>query len=365
MSQATKSQDRCELSIDFIENDLIPEMAQDRCFCEPNSREFVEFESATVRLVEMSRSSEIYRVEAVVRFSGEPVNFPLLVKLFPDGEQQPSTAFDAYQNEEMFYSKMRLKYGNDLVPRCYLADLGRYGRAVFVLEDLEAVGYTQADGELDVDQLKLCVEVLGKFHGRGLRLKATEPDIFREYKAKMLEVILTEESIDRFEKKSSRLIDIVEAMQDTELTEKVKRKLSTSPMETVKRSVSEVNEVSTICHGHFSHDNLLFKYQNGKPIDAKVIDWQTMRYCSPAVDLGPILLYNTSDETGPTELQATLTVYVEAVRSEYPEIAVERLREDIIEKLPLACLILSFQEHISDDKLARIVLQAERLNVFD
>ncbi|XP_076288797.1 uncharacterized protein LOC143213110 [Lasioglossum baleicum] len=361
-----ESQEAREQSIDFIENDLIPEMVHDRRFCDPRSREFVEFDSATVSLVELSRSSEIYRVDAVIRFSGEPASFPLLVKLFPEKEDRSQAAsLDAYQNEEMFYSKMTAKYGDDFVPKCYLADLGRYGRPVFVLEDLEAVGYSQADGELDENHLKLCVQLLGKFHGRGLRLKATEPDVFREFEAKLLEVTLTEESIRHFEKRSSRLIDIVEGMPDPTLAEKVKSKLIKSPMETVKSIASEVNELATICHGHFSHDNVLFKYENEKPIDVKVIDWQTMRYCSPAVDLGPILLYNMKYESGPAELEEMLTVYVDAVKSEHPEISGEQLREDIVDKLLFACLILSFQEHISDDELARIIQEAERLNIFD
>ncbi|XP_076179390.1 uncharacterized protein LOC143152786 [Ptiloglossa arizonensis] len=352
-------------SIDFIEGELIPSMVHARRFCEPNSREFVEFESAVVRLVELSRSSEIYRVEAVVRFSGEPQEFPLLVKMLPEDTEQSGPAFDAYQNEEMFYAKMTGKYGTDLSPKCYLSDLGSYGRPVIVLEDLEAVGYTQADGELDDEHLRLCVEVLGKFHGRGLRLKATEPDIFREFEAKLLEVTLTEESMRQYEKRSSRMMDTVESMSDSRLAEKVRKKLNKSPMETVKSIASEVNEISTICHGHFSHDNLLFKYQNGKPSDVKVIDWQTMRYCSPAVDLGPILLYNMKREDGPTELHEILTLYAESVKSEYPEIAVERLTEDIVDKFLFACLILSFQEHITDDEFTQIILHVERLNVFE
>ncbi|XP_053975707.1 uncharacterized protein LOC128874720 [Hylaeus volcanicus] len=354
-----------ELTVDFIETELIPEMVHARCFCEPNSREFVEFESATVRVVELSRTSEIYRVETVIRFSGEPRGYPLLVKMLPEDANRPGTAFDAYQNEEMFYSKMTQKYGSDLAPRCYLADLGRFERPVVVLDDLEAVGYAQADGDLDEDQLRLCVRVLGKFHGRGLRLKATEPEIFREFEAKMLEVTLAEDLMTQYEKRSSRMMDTLESMPDSRLAEKVRRKLNKSPMEMVKSIASEVNEVSTICHGHFSHDNLLFKYQNGKPVDVKVIDWQTMRYCSPAVDLGPILLYNMKRENGPTELHEILAHYAETVKSEYPEISIERLTEDIVDKFLFACLILSFQEHISDEEFKQIISHVERLNIFD
>ncbi|XP_076249712.1 uncharacterized protein LOC143189009 [Calliopsis andreniformis] len=359
-----ESQEPLEEGVDFIERELIPEMVHSRCFCEPNSREFVELESVSAHLDELSRTSEIYRAEAVVRFSGEPRCFPLFVKLLPERKGHSQTAFDAYQNEEMFYSKMTVKFGSDLVPKCYLADLGRYGRTVVVLEDLEATGYELIDGELDEDHLKLCVEVLGKFHGRGLRLKATEPSVFREFEAKLLEITLSEESMRRYEKRSSRMMDILESMADSRLAEKVRRRLNKSPMETVMSIASEVNEVSTICHGHFSHDNLMFKYENEKPIEAKVVDWQTMRYCSPAVDLGPILLYNMSHQSGPSDLQGILTLYVNAVKSEYPEVDGERLKEDILDKFLFACLILSFQEHISDEELKRIILKLDRLDVF-
>lgn len=201
-----KSREAWERSSSFIEHELLPEMVQDRCFCEPNSREFVELDSATIRLDELSSSSEIYRVTLVVKFSGEPRSFPLVLKLLPkEGcEHVSPTAFDAFQNEEMFYSKMISKYGTDLVPKCYLSDLGRYGRPVIVLEDLEEAGYMQVGGELDEDHLKLCVQVLAKFHARGLKLRATEPQIFREIEAKLIEIALTEETIQHYEKKSTR-----------------------------------------------------------------------------------------------------------------------------------------------------------------
>lgn len=346
-----KSHEIWERSIAFIEHELLPEMVHDRYFCEPNSREFVEFDSATIRLDELSRSSEIYRVTVAVKFSGEPRSFPLVLKLLPEegAEHTGRTAFDAFQNEEMFYSKMAPKYGPDLVPKCYLSDLGRYGRTVIVLEDLEKDDYKQVDGELDENHLKLCVQVLAKFHARGLRLKATEPGIFREFEAKLLEISLTEEAVLHYEKRSTRMLDILESLSNSAFAEKMKRRLNKNPMEIVKGIVTEVNDVSTICHGHFSHDNLLFKYQNGKPIGAKVIDWQTMRYCSPAVDLGPILLYNVTHEDGSSKVQEILTLYIDTVRSEYPEVDGQRLREDIVEKFFFAGVVLSFLDHITDE----------------
>lgn len=355
-----------ERSIRFIEQELLPEMVHERCFCEKNSREFVEFDSATIRLDELSRTSEIYRATATVRFSGEARSFHLLIKLLPEEEagNRGPKAFESYQNEEMFYSKMTSKYGQDLAPKCYLADLGRYGRPVIVLKDLEEDGYRQVEEELDEEHLRLCAKALAKFHARGLRLKANEQEVFREFEAKLLEVCLDEDTIRRYQKKSTRMTDILESLPNRELAEKIKSRLTKNPLEIARIMATEVNDVATICHGYFSHDNLLFKYENGRPVDAKIIDWQTMRYCSPAIDLGPILLFNVAQEHGSnasSKVHEILTLYVDTVADEYPEIDRERLRQDIEDKFLFACILLSFLDHISDDELIQVLLLLEHL----
>lgn len=174
---------------DFI-RELIQEMVYDRCFCDPESREFVEFDSADVEHLNISGerdySCELYRVTARVNFSGEMCSFPLIVKLPREHEEFPPSG--KFQNEEMFYTKMTLKYGKtEGISKCYLSDLGRYGRPVIVLEDLAARGYTEVNHTLDEDHLKSCVKALAVFHAKGLKLKANEFAIFREFYAKLFE----------------------------------------------------------------------------------------------------------------------------------------------------------------------------------
>lgn len=357
-------------SIDFIQSDLIPEMVQDRCFCEANSREFVEFESASVELAnspnEFSSFCEIYRAKAVVRFSGEPCRFSLLVKLLPNTDGDDSgTGFEAFQNEEMFYTKMTLKYGRNYAPKCYLSDLGRYGRPVIVLEDLEAQGYTRPNNKLDEDHLKLCVKLLGSFHGRGLKLKAEKFNDFREFYAKLSEISFSPESLKYYQHRLSRIASMSKQISDRKLAEKVRRKLGENPLETAKYLASEINDVSTICQGHFSRDNLLFKYQNEKPVDAKLINWQTMRYCSAGIDLGLLLFGNLPWENRLSKVQEILAVYVDAVKREYPEISGERFMEDAVSKFLFAGVILSFQENITMQELFRIFLDLDHLRVFE
>lgn len=332
----TESGEQCRCGdCDFIRQELIPEMVHDRRFCESGSREFVEFDSVDVEHLDGMRdyTTKLYRVTARVKFSGETYGFPLVIKLpKTDAESPPSGPF---QNEEMFYSKMTLEYGTDSIPKCYLSDLGRYGRPVIVLEDLTARGYARVNDKLDEDHLKLCVKALAAFHGKGLRLKASKFPVFREFYAKLS----VPGSLYSVQQMLGASIHLSFASLESNLVEKIKKKLHV--MESL---ATEINDVSIVCHGHFTRDNVLFKHENGKPSDVKMIDWETMRYCSPVIDFGLILFTNISDESELPKVEAfcrnILRLYLDTVKEEYPEVGRELLERDIIAKLLLAYISL-------------------------
>ncbi|XP_012523396.2 uncharacterized protein LOC105829238 [Monomorium pharaonis] len=331
----------------FIRLVLIPEMVHDRRFCEPGSREFVEFDSVDVEHLDSksSRRNVLHRVTARVKFSGVTRSFPLIIKLLKSHPGSPPSG--PFLNEEMFYSKMTLSYGTDGAPKCYLSDLGRYdGQAAIALEDLAALGYVQVDDKLDEDHLKLCMKALAAFHGKGLKLKAHRFPIFREFYAKLSvptdwlhlrtsvqtdDVTTSEAQLDDPEGLDSSFYTVPPV--EAELSEKIRKKLDST-------TKLELNDFWTICHGNFTRSNLLFRYENGRPSDVKVIDWSTMRYCSPSIDFGHILLQNLPDDHDLPKVEAfcrtILQIYLDAVKDEYPEVDCELLERDIIAKLPFA-----------------------------
>lgn len=331
----------------FIRSVLIPEMVHDRRFCEPGSREFVEFDSVDVEHFDWktNRENMLHRVTARVKFSGLTCSFPLIIKLLKSHvDSSPSGPF---LNEEMFYSKMTLNYGTDGVPKCYLSDLGRYdGQPAIVLEDLAARGYTQVNDKLDEDHLKLCIKALAAFHAKGLKLKAHRFPIFREFYAKLSVPkdwlhFRTSVQTDNVRTSEARLDEpecldslFYSAMPvEADLFEKIRKKRDLT-------AKLELNEFWTICHGNFTRNNLLFRYENGRPSDVKVIDWSTMRYCSPSIDFGHILLQNLPDDDNLLKAEAfcrtILQIYLNAVKDECPEMDRELFERDIIAKLPFA-----------------------------
>lgn len=175
-------------SIHYIQTDLIPEMVHNRCFCPPGSREFVEFESVSVEpllTARVNKNRELYKGKVVVRFSGDAEAFDVIIKLLPISCQEDE-AYGCFLNEEMFYNKIAAKYKLDIYPKCYVADMGRYGRPVVVLEDLEAVGY-HLSTKLDGDHLKLLLAAIARFHACGIDLKHKEFSLFREFSTKLTE----------------------------------------------------------------------------------------------------------------------------------------------------------------------------------
>lgn len=156
-------------------------------------------------------------------------------------------------------------------------------------------------------------------------------------------------------------------LSDPELGKKIKGKLSENPLDVMKCLATEINDVSTICHGSFSQDNMLFRYENGKPCDIKVIDWQTMRYCSPAIDLGPLLLANLPDEPWKVEpfCRDILRLYLNTVKHEYPGVTHQLLKRDIIVKLLFAYIVLCTDEDIADGELLVTLRVLDHLGTFD
>ncbi|KAL0120066.1 hypothetical protein PUN28_008037 [Cardiocondyla obscurior] len=324
----------------FITGVLIPEMVYDRYFCETGSREFVELDSVDAKHFERnnSRVNVVHRVTAHVKFSGVTNTFHLIVKQPRQLDDSLLPFSQSFLNEEIFYSKMTHDYGTDNIPKCYLSDLGRYGRPVIVLEDLAARGYMQAvDDKLDEDHLKLCIKVLATFHGKGLKLREYNFPIFREFYAKLYE------PTDWLHFRTSPNADKVRIFESTLKNSALKDEANISEiirkMEDVTTKL-ELNDFWTICHGNFTRSNLLFRYENGRPCDVKVIDWSTMRYCSPSIDFGHIFLQNLPGNENLSEIKQfsenMLRIYLEAIKDKYQEVNYKSLEREIISKLPFA-----------------------------
>ncbi|XP_033225500.1 uncharacterized protein LOC117178259 [Belonocnema kinseyi] len=352
-----------EEDVNFIEIELLPELVHERCFCDTGSREFVEYDSASVKPLKSEKGptnqESYYSADVIVKFSGEPKIFALFIKLLPNSANE--TAYDWFLNEEIFYNSHLIRKTNmKCVPKCYAVSMGKYGRPVIVLEDLKAKGYEDIKRKLNFEELKLCIDAIGSFHGNIMKYVQEKNSSLNNFSPlKTLEY--EEEYRDIFQKGYSRILNLI----NSSLSKKLNSKLGEDPFKKLKAIITK--EQTTICHGHFNQKNLLFKFENGNPIDVKAVRWHTVKYSSIGMDLASLILENISNEL--ESIEKILISYLEAVKSGYPEeernfLSMTEIRNTFVSNLFYAYFTLSLEEDSSDEKIVELSEQLERLGAF-
>ncbi|OXU23102.1 hypothetical protein TSAR_014677 [Trichomalopsis sarcophagae] len=337
-----------EEDIKFIKEDLLPEMMHDRCFCEPGSREFVEFDYADVH-VQPRESHHLdfsfYRATVSVLFSGEAQLFHVLVKLLPaDGSFE--LAFNGFLNEEILWNKGTLQFGKQFLPRFYLADMGRYGRPAIVVEDPEKNGFERVvDRGLNKEEAVKVLEVIGEFHGKGLAIKVAKFPIYREFQAKFQEITFAaeveEETRAKLDEHVKELNSKIE--ENAELSQKLAKLIDNDLY--LRCKTSSEREPSTICNGYLIRENLWFKRSptDGKIEDVKILDWQRVRCGSNCLDLSTVL---SECETA-DHVDELLDSYVKAVQKENPTVSKVDLVDGLLEPGSSYALLITAIENRS------------------
>ncbi|XP_051168218.1 uncharacterized protein LOC127286001 isoform X5 [Leptopilina boulardi] len=345
--------------INFIKNELLPELVYERCFCDVGSREFVEYDSACVKSLNNEKgptnNESYYSANIIVKFSGEPKTFSIFIKLLPATVND--IAYDWFLNEEIFYNSHLLRKSNTkCVPKCYAVSMGKYGRPTLVLEDLNAQGFEKIR-KLNLEELNLCASAIGFFHESILKYVREKNCSLNNFST-----LKNMESNQIFCKGYSRIKTLI----DSKILKKIKNIVGEDIRENLQSTV--VKEQKILCHGHFSRENLLFKYENGKAVDVKAIRWHTIKYNSIGMDLAFLILENLSNEMG--DIDGILTRYLKALKSgdlenERNSLSLTEVRSAFVSNLLHAYFTLSLDEDCSDEKIVALSEQLERLGAFN
>ncbi|XP_043474526.1 uncharacterized protein LOC122506426 [Leptopilina heterotoma] len=349
-----------EEDIIFIKNHLLPELVYERCFCDVGSREFVEYDSASVKIPNTkptNNDESHYLVDVVVKFSGEPKNFPLFIKLL--AVTVNDVTYNWFLNEEIFYnSHLIRKSVNNLkiIPKCYAVSMGKYGRPVLVLEDLSTQNFLKIE-KLNFQELNLCARAIGLFHEGILKYVKEKNTSLNNFTT--LQIMETNQD---FEKGFSRIKSLV----DSKILAKILNTLGDNDVVDYLKS-SIIREQKILCHGNFSGQNLLFRYENGIAVDVKAIRWHTIKYSSIGMDLACIIFENLSKEMG--DIDDIFTRYLDAVKSGYLENernspSLTEVRSAFVSNLLYAYFTLSLDENCSDEKIVALSEQLERFGAF-
>ena len=306
----------------WVEQQLVPTMAANGNFGD-RSKQSLEITKCKVVYKETGDdhfTCTVLFISLEVKFEHQaPQAYSLLVKVSPE-DPIYREYFDTdvlFHNEihmytevipfvEEFLRKRQTDLLGEIFAKCYYAESGAAcvgGRDIIVLEDMVPRGFTPSAERLvlDYDHCAVALRQLARYHAVSYGMKKLETSRFHA----MVKNIKTENSDQNspedmsyfFKTTSYRAVEYLEGRQeiDQATLDRLKNRLEHAEQHLV--DLMEPKEpLAVLCHGDFCRNNLLFRYDSGKPCDAVLFDFQTVKYASPAIDLSFFMYLNTSSE---------------------------------------------------------------------
>ncbi|KAL1505595.1 hypothetical protein ABEB36_005124 [Hypothenemus hampei] len=288
----------------------------------------VEYESSRLTAPGENYGSIMLRVTAKIKniTTGNERNLEIVAKLIP-GNKKIEEIFDTqvtYKTEFNFYAtviptlntflKSRgVNKDIDVVARFYGGRINLDGSdrvdedAVIVLENLKANGYVTGKKNigLDVPSAKIVLDSLAKFHSVGIGLRLLQPEIFDKNIRPHFYNFVSSYIKDMV---YAGLIQVLEGSDEfnTDHIERAKIAYTHDPK---KVDVSDIWGTLTNCDAWTN--NLLIKYEDGKPVHCVLVDFQVLNYGTPHIDVIFFLLSSLLYEKLEENIDHLLDYYYE------------------------------------------------------
>lgn len=242
--------------------------------------------------------------------SSSPLALQFFVKAFPKGLNSQMTIVHqtkAYSKEVDILSSLFPEVksalsgggqGMEWTCKCLLTRPD-----VIVLEDLVLQGFRTPDvrGPITPKHILEAVSCLADLHAASLvyeekqqpqpyRLGAVYPELLREtfYRHS------PNHPGTQMQKAGIELLyALVERLRGADALEPIKDDLRRAMDVAYDLQKPSLRFRNVLCHGDLKRENIFFRYADGQPVEAKLIDFQMLRYAPPANDLNSLLYLST------------------------------------------------------------------------
>uniref|UniRef100_A0A1B6D255 CHK kinase-like domain-containing protein n=1 Tax=Clastoptera arizonana TaxID=38151 RepID=A0A1B6D255_9HEMI len=319
---------------DFIVNTIIPNMLESKAL---GDREYISYQFDPTKKIEDLVMSDIIFLILNLKIDGKLADKKVIVKFQPQNTaiRIMMNADLQYYNEIYFYKviyPMLNRTGKcNMCPIYCSASYDDEAEKYLMIEDVGDSGYRMADGDmfLDLQHATLAMEKLGRYHALSYEAKKEHKEEFYGVVNKIKEAYWVENTEDLFYNNAKTMLErsmagVAEKYKPRvqKLFEKIKGKNAF-----FKESLKAVEPMAVICHGDFVRNNLMFRYRDGKADNVKFIDFATVRYSSPMVDVSNLLFVSVSTEVRSSHLDELLQVYHKALTSACPGVSVPSLKD--------------------------------------
>ncbi|KAF5277582.1 hypothetical protein FQR65_LT15938 [Abscondita terminalis] len=192
----------------------------------------------------------------------------------------------------------------------YYASSTKAMEELVVLENLTSFQDVDRLATLNFQQARMLAKEIGKLHALSFVLRKKDPQLFQEFSKKIRNEKLEEEEYVKFiiaalTARNSQFL----AMFDSEIVYDKVRNLPSKYREMYERyyRFEPEDEHGVIGHCDLWASNLLFNEQ-----DVRIIDWQTSRVCSPAVDISLMLFVCCNREVRNKHRQDLIEAYYDS-----------------------------------------------------
>ncbi|XP_035683207.1 uncharacterized protein LOC118420485 [Branchiostoma floridae] len=182
------------------------------------------------------------------------------------------------------------------VPKCYFTASDQTSNmSVRVLENLATRGFSikPYPQTLDVTEMKLTVGALARIHGLSHRLELQSGTPLPDMYDWMVETYTTKKQQWYSKYYKEGLETFAAAFPGKEGLMECLRKLDGVAI--VREAVENPARLKVLCHADCWNNNIMFKYEDGKAVDVKLVDWQMVSYRPPTFDLVLLFMYQTWD----------------------------------------------------------------------
>ncbi|GBP72869.1 hypothetical protein EVAR_48853_1 [Eumeta japonica] len=169
------------------------------------------------------------------------------------------------------------------------------------LEDLNQHGFAIADRfkSLTRDEVKLIVSDLAKFHALGFVLRERDNALFEELKKGLQNMWGYYDNNKEFKAYmhfvQTQVESVLDSDDDKRRIENVMQSFTSEAKHLHKSDLSSKHTV--VIQGDCWTNNFLFRTEDGKPVEAVMLDYQLARISSPVVDLQYMIFNCTDSET--------------------------------------------------------------------
>ncbi|XP_061705536.1 uncharacterized protein LOC133516560 [Cydia pomonella] len=170
---------------------------------------------------------------------------------------------------------------------------------------------------IEYEHCKVTFNAMAKFHALSFAMRDQKPEEFNGISNLIFENYYDERIWDWFKDYWTRIFSIaIDAVEqeypNSKYVEKVKEFAGT---ETYKKMIKAVQDrkYGVISHGDAWTNNFLYKYVNGQPNDAIMIDFQLARCASPVLDISFVIYACTTEDMREKYYDELLKYYYEVL----------------------------------------------------